>query len=754
MISQNQTLSFRVSSGLKNIIGRDLINDKFIAIFELVKNSYDANANKVNITFQINERENNKIIIEDDGYGMTYDDIVNKWLFVAYSEKKSLNKNIDYHDNLKRTLAGAKGVGRFSCDRLGEKLTLVTKSELDKKWHKITIDWNTFERDETEEFVNIPVQYTSIDTLPDNKQRGTILIIEQLREEWDRDSLLKLKRSLMKLVSPDAYNEYSPFEIEILVPSEIDNDNKAVTQKNYNEKRDTVNGIIYNDIFERLDIKTTSIEISIQEDGQIIRSILNDRGDDIFTVEEKNRDYIGLQNINIRVFYLNQSAKNNFTRQMGVEPKNYGSIFIYKNGFRINPYGESGQDFFGIDQRKAQGYNRYLGTREIMGRIVIKGDNDKFIETSSRDHGFVETKEVKLLSSFFVEKVLKVLEKYVVNIIEWSKIQPEKVGYQDVFRFVSNIYSKDIIEVKYNITALKKREEAEQKDGIEHSIKSLFNVAEKTDNSELYKLTQNIKDKTEKIINQQKQLEQENADKEKEIEKTKKENQSREKQIYFLKGATKQDTTNLINGFHSIYTLTDATKGNIESLHTILSDIDFDQKTKVLSLIDQIHQANDKAHKISDLAIHGNQKLKQKGVNRIYDFINQYIDAQMTDSSLKYEVAQNSTDSLCKFDVSSMAIIIDNIVSNSIKAGATRLQISIYDESQYICIDFTDNGIGLDPNIDVDTLFEWGFSANKMKKGYGIGLNHIKQLVTEMKGLVEIDKEYNKGFKLVVKLRK
>lgn len=85
---------------------------------------------------------------------------------------------------------------------------------------------------------------------------------------------------------------------------------------------------------------------------------------------------------------MNQSAKINFTRQMGgVTPKSYGSVFIYKNGFRINPYGEPGQDIFGIDQRKAQGWKRFLGTREIMGRISIKGDNDDFVETTSRAHG-------------------------------------------------------------------------------------------------------------------------------------------------------------------------------------------------------------------------------------------------------------------------------------------------------------------------------------------------------------------------------
>lgn len=754
MKSLNKTLSFKVSSGLKNIIGRDLINDKFIAIFELVKNSYDANANKVNITFEINELGNNRIIIEDDGFGMSFDDIINKWLFVAYSDKKSINKNQDYKGAQKRTLAGAKGVGRFSCDRLGEKLVLVTKKETDQVCHQLTIDWNNFERDETEEFVNIPVQYTSIDSLPNNKQKGTTLIIEQLREEWDRDSLLKLKRSLMKLISPDAFNVYSPFEIEIYVPSEVDNDKNAVTQKNYNEKRDAVNGIIYNDIFERLDIKTTSIDINIREDGRVIRSVLNDRGDDIFIVEEKNRDYIGLHSISIKVFYLNQSAKNNFTRQMGVEPKNYGSIFIYKNGFRINPYGEPHQDFFGIDQRKTQGYNRYLGTREIMGRIVIKGDNDRFIETSSRDHGFVETREVRLLASFFIDKVLKVLEKYVVSIIDWSKLQPEKVGSQEISRFVSNNYPKDIISIEYNESALKKREETEKKNGLDHSIESIFNLAEKTDNPELYELTKDLKEKTERILDKKKQLEQENADKEKELEKSKKENQSREKQIYFLKGVTNQNITNLINGFHSIYTLTDATNGNIELLHTILSNISFDQKKTVLSLFDQIHQANDKAHKISDLAIHGNQALKQKGVNSIYDFIIQYIDADMTDRALEYQVTQKTTDAMCKFDVSSMAIIIDNIVSNSIKAGATKLYITIYDEPKYVCIDFIDNGIGFDPNIDINKLFEWGFSSNKTKKGYGIGLNHVKQLVNEMKGLVEIDKNYNNGFKLEVKLRK
>lgn len=71
-----------------------------------------------------------------------------------------------------------------------------------------------------------------------------------------------------------------------------------------------------------MNIKTTNIEVVISEDGGTITSTLSDRGQYIFTVKEKNRKYALLKNIHISIFYLNQSAKINFTRQMGgVTPK-------------------------------------------------------------------------------------------------------------------------------------------------------------------------------------------------------------------------------------------------------------------------------------------------------------------------------------------------------------------------------------------------------------------------------------------------
>ena len=127
---ENQ-LQFRISSGLKNIIGRDLITDDFIAIFELVKNSYDAHATKVLIEFENINTSKAIIRITDNGKGMNYDDLINKWLFVAYSAKKDGTEDIDYRNKIqsKTFYAGAKGIGRFSCDKLGSKLILITKKD-------------------------------------------------------------------------------------------------------------------------------------------------------------------------------------------------------------------------------------------------------------------------------------------------------------------------------------------------------------------------------------------------------------------------------------------------------------------------------------------------------------------------------------------------------------------------------------------------------------------------------------------------
>lgn len=764
--STNKQLSFRVSSGLKNIIGKDLISDKFIAVFELVKNSYDAGAHKVIISFENTEKENSTITIYDDGIGMSYKDIVNKWLFVAYSEKKKRNLDDGFREKIKRNVAGAKGVGRFSCDRLGSQLTLVTKSKEDDFDNVLDIDWDKFEYDDSQDFINIPVQYRNELDISQIKSTGTILKISNLREKWDRQTILRLKRSLMKLISPEMENTEDPFSIEFNVPEMLEDDKKIHLSKSKKDgwERNIVNGPVINDVFEKLNIKTTSIQVQISESGKEIETTLYDRGEFIFKFCECNREYTLLNNIHINLFYMNRSAKTSFTKQMGgVQPVNYGSVFIYKNGFRVNPYGDPGEDFFNINQRKVQGYNRNLGTREIMGRITINGDNEEFVETSSRAHGFISTPSVHMLSEFFLQKVLKVLERYVVNIISWGEplksnpnhtIMPLEVPEQIINEFADISRRSDLISIDYNPLLLTNNAETSNEDSLIASISKLEKVAQKSNNDAVINLARSVKSRTEEILNQNLNLEKENEYKERELKKARLEQQTREKQIFFLKSLAENDSKNLISGMHMIYTSTEVARNCIEEIKPLLEKVSIPESSELFDIFMEIEKANRKANKIAELAINGTKNIKQTAPQDIAAFVEQYLKTNMVISGIQYSTQNSEEQYICVFDPISVGIIIDNVASNSKKAKATKVSIIFSQDENFVRIRFIDDGIGLNPNINPVSLFEYGVSANSTQKGFGIGLNHIKELVEEMGGTTKVNTERVSGFELEVSIKK
>ena len=398
-------LQFKVSSALKDLVGKDLITNDNVAIFELVKNSYDAYATKVEIKFGDNE-----IIIADNGKGMSFDDLKNKWLFLGYSAKKDGTEDADndvkqksYRDKIKRHYAGAKGIGRFSCDRLGKHLSLMTKSEDSHTIEKIIVDWTDFEK--------------KSHIFPLNSETGTILKISDLNDEklpWDRKRLLDLKRSLEKLITP--LSETNEFVIEIICEKEK-NEDKRIRENNGHD-RDIVNGILKNSISQILKLKTTQIDVRL--DKNYIYTTISDRGVDIYKIRENNTEFAKLEDVKINLYFLNRSAKSNFTRLMGIEPVNYGSIFLFRNGFRIMPFGNTGDDSWGLDYRAQQGHSRFLGTRDLFGRVDVLTDSiNEFKEVSSRDGGLIETQTSKQLFSLF-EIAHRRLERYVSGVL-WGE---------------------------------------------------------------------------------------------------------------------------------------------------------------------------------------------------------------------------------------------------------------------------------------------------------------------------------------------
>ena len=444
MKSNFREVSFSTHAHIKNIIGKELINDDNVAVMELVKNSYDAGATKVIIKFKNLVEDKNKqseLIIIDDGMGMSENDILKKWLNIAYSSKKeNFTQNNRYQ-------AGNKGVGRFSCDRLGKKLNLYTRQKNGMFIH-LKISWKDFEDANRIDIQiqDIPVLIRKLNesefkdkTGFDIFEHGTIIHITDLNEEWiefnkknnlfsdieiDKTKLLRLKNSLERLINPNQSYDEQSFKIFINVIDELNEDSSTP----YHEK---VTGEVKNQIFDKLDFKTTFIESFISEDGSKIVTELKDKNETIFRLIEKNIDFPLLKDIKITIYYLNPYAKGFFKKQTGIDSVEFGSIYLFINGFRIPPYGDRENDAFGLEVRKGQGTARYFGNREILGRIEINDFNNNFKIISSRE-GIVQNSSYKQLirdsekqnrkyNGYFYT-TLKRLEKYVVDGLKWDSI--------------------------------------------------------------------------------------------------------------------------------------------------------------------------------------------------------------------------------------------------------------------------------------------------------------------------------------------
>lgn len=428
----NDALQFKISSALKDLVGKDLITSDNVAIFELVKNSYDAYADHVVITFS-----EDKLTISDNGKGMSYEDLRDKWLFLGYSAKKDGTEDIvaekqkSYRDRIKRYYAGAKGIGRFSCDRLGRFLTITTRTADSDHAERIFVDWAKFEADQKIEFTSIDVGYSPVAAsciFPKNANHGTIIEITDLHDgdtPWTRKHILELKRSLQKLINP--FSETNDFVIEIICNRELERDNQLLNE-GVGYDREIVNGPLRNSITEILKLKTTQIDV-IVKDGYIFMT-LTDRGTEIYRIKEANVECPLIKNGTISLSFLNRAAKYNFARLMGVDSINYGSVFLFRNGFRILPYGETGDDSWGVDFRAQQGRARYLGSRDLMGRVDIFVENiNELKEVSSRDSGLVDTPMARQVNALYW-KCHKRLERYVVGVL-WGESFLRNEYYSD-----------------------------------------------------------------------------------------------------------------------------------------------------------------------------------------------------------------------------------------------------------------------------------------------------------------------------------
>lgn len=784
-----ETLHFKTHVLIKNLVGKDLINDDNIAIVELVKNSYDAESDGVLVKFtEFSEKEvsakSSQIIIADEGVGMDITDIKDKWLNMAYSEKKMLiQENGAY-------LAGNKGIGRFSCDRLGEKLDLLTRKKGGVLLH-LHIEWVDFEVEGNKDLTiqEIPLEIVSIDDAKAAKlaglskfpKNGTVLVVSKLRSVWDRDRLRETKTSLEKFLNPNQLFLRNRFRITLSVPG-LEKGDKG---KSYPER---INSEIRNQIFDKLKFNSTYIEAKVSDDNKIVRFTLFHEGDKVFDLTERNVSYPLLAGSHTVIYYLNTYKKAYFKRQTGVRLVDFGSIFLFVNGFRIAPYGDRGNDWLGLDNRKSQGTARHLGNREIVGRIEVIGSEEKFKPISSRE-GLKKTEAVTQLQEKFALDVVRKLEKFVVEGLDWDSVPgalrqelsgSEGLDWKKTVEQYSESWERKkqrialsimtligsspdrIIKFWFNPSLLEGVYESRQEE-----VKNLLADIEGFDPEKIdANLTKSLL-RFRKLINEKDEevkdakstaadLRVEVAEKDEKISKLEGEKETYRAQTLFLQQATSLDVKQLMSYHHQINL--DSTIANNYIAKAIMALRDISDSGNILDDLQKAALANKRIAAVAQFATKANFRSgTKKEPTDLPAFFEQYLLRVAKDfiaADLDLSVS-NSVREPFEIKVSriELSILIDNIVNNSSKAEARKLTMKVSKLSANTArISFIDDGKGLSKELpSVDSMFEMGITTTS---GSGFGLYHAKRIVESIGGKISAIPIKPKGMEIRIEVTK
>ncbi|MBJ9947805.1 sensor histidine kinase [Acinetobacter bereziniae] len=361
---QIKTIKFTIESRILKELGERLVNDSSIALTELIKNSYDADASFCNVTIT-----DDQIIIHDNGHGMSFEEFANKWMKIATANK--LNESLSRIYG--RKVTGSKGIGRFAVRFLGKYLTLETISENKDGQHiklTATFDWDML--DEHDDLTTLEVPYNTQNT---REPCGTRLIINSLRNEahLTDEQVKKVKTNVIQNTSPifaiinDIKNNLDNIDIpqyKIIAEKIINGESKSnriidpgfdiyFNRNDLNDEPENLATQILNNyvINAKLFIKDSKLKIildhNISDTPPIKPFEINDFKNNIGTAI-----YADIRFFPKRAGVFNNKGVNGTVAWQWI--KHNQGVKVYDHGFSITPYGHDDDDWLYLDRDSAR----------------------------------------------------------------------------------------------------------------------------------------------------------------------------------------------------------------------------------------------------------------------------------------------------------------------------------------------------------------------------------------------------------------
>ena len=507
-----KNLYFRTNSRHIGQLGRELVTDFVTALVELVKNSYDADAGSVQIKIENANTPYSRIIVTDTGSGMTQEEFEKKWMVIGTSSKVS-----EPYTPSGRKRTGKKGIGRFSVERLAEKVTIYSFTEYED--FKVSINWNRYEgisvdalkqririlqegkdvsaakfianqleyyllltdvdeqdREIVARYANIVDNYellfqrnilSDIERLvlpvlkkregleygiekignpleqiasrseeenyklleelrsrekkreKENKLTGMVMVLDRLRDNWRQKDIDKLQKELRLLVAPE-FIEKDPFYIELLadqfkIPEEM-----------------SVNDIS--------DMRYAKLDAKIMDEGKKTIILYQDMDGNHREVEDQYEIPLLCGEISFELYYFLRDAVHmkNETYDYRFALRildTYCGIKIYRDNFRVKPYGDIGNDWLELDKNKVKDTHGYrVGNNQTVGVIKISDETNPLLIDATNREGIIENQAYEQLKEFILRCITIISnvrkESYEKSKSELEKAKEEKKKHQ------------------------------------------------------------------------------------------------------------------------------------------------------------------------------------------------------------------------------------------------------------------------------------------------------------------------------------
>lgn len=463
-------------------IGDQLISGPEAALIELVKNAYDADSPwvKIKIVPPSPSFEGGLVQIIDNGHGMTSDEVINRWFEPATNEKVKRT----YSRSGFRKLLGAKGIGRFASSRIGNRLDLVSNS-LDPanpdiiENTKLHINWDDFQTDQYLDDIDIPVEVKQYKSEGTSILCGLKLDIRNTQIAWTEKALKNIVRELRRVSTPtnidDAFNIY--LDLSAFDEKSFGFDGKSLLdEENFNPLSLENNNDLEPYLIKPYQIQgyaDYSVIGKFDSAGAFSGSLTICKGDNIpqeisipappLKPDEKE---CGPLELKINIYDRENSSIEDLFDRIGLNFSKIGirkarsilsdnaGLGIYRNGFRIRPYGEPDNDWLRLEGRRVQDPSKKIGHIQISGQIQIQDESEShLVERSSRE-GLEHNGSFERLKELIIKLLVRIEEKR-YDFREKAGLSRKQVG--DVSKV------KDMASLKRIVSAVTKLPEELQK---------------------------------------------------------------------------------------------------------------------------------------------------------------------------------------------------------------------------------------------------------------------------------------------------